>query len=69
MLAVLGGIYAVSAVVVLAYFVLDAWSALNTTDLVLQMALLIVAASGLWFLVNALTNLGWRHQPQRSAHR
>lgn len=69
MLAVLGGIYAVSAVIVLALFVIDAWSALATIDLILQMALLVAAGCGVWAIVNALENLGLRHQPQRSAHR
>ena len=69
MLAVLGGIYAVSAVVVLAFFVIDGWSALDTIDLILQMALLVAAACSVWAIVHALENLGLRHQTQRSAHR
>lgn len=68
-LALLGGIYALSAVVVLALFVRDVWSTLGTTDLILQMALLIAAAGGIWFIVIALENLGLRQAQQRSAHR
>lgn len=69
MLAVLGGIYALGAVVVLALFVIDAWSALAAIDLLLQMALIVAAACGIWFIVIALENLGLRHPQQRSAHR
>jgi len=69
MLAVLGGIYAVSAVIVLAVFVIDGWSTHDTVDLILQMALVIAAGCGVWFIVNARENLGLRQQTQRSAHR
>ena len=66
MLAILGGIYAVSAVIVLAFFVIDGWSAHDKVDFILQMALLVAAACGVWAIVNALENLGLRHRP---AHR
>lgn len=69
MLAILGGIYAVSAVVVLAIFVIDAWSAHGMIDRILQFALIIAAACGVWFIVNALETLGLRHHTHRSAHR
>ena len=69
MLAVLGGIYALSAVAVLARFLADGWSALATIDLVLQLAVLFAAVCGIWFIANALANLGLRQAQQRSAHR
>lgn len=69
MLAVLGAIYAVGAIVVLAWLVIDGGNALAMIDRILQLALLVAAACGVWFIVNALENLGLRHAQQRSAHR
>jgi hypothetical protein len=69
MLALLGGIYALGAVVVLVLFVIDVGIAPAMIDLVLQVALLGAAACGVWFIVIAIQNLGLRHTQQRSAHR
>ena len=58
MLAIVGGIYALAAVVVLTWFIIDVGSALSLRDLLLQIALIGAAACGVWFVLNALENLG-----------
>ncbi|HEV7764563.1 MAG TPA: hypothetical protein VGQ76_06140 [Thermoanaerobaculia bacterium] len=62
-LAILGGIYTVSALCVLAWFVVDMWLADGTIDRLLQFALVAAGACGVWFVVNALANLGIRPHP------
>lgn len=57
-LAILGSIYAVSAIALLAWLVIDVWGAESLSDRALQIALLGSAASGIWFVVKALQNLG-----------
>jgi hypothetical protein len=66
-LAVVGSLYAVSALSMLVWFVLEVWGAANTFDRVLQFALAAAAACGLWIALSALGNLGLRHQ-QRQWH-
>jgi hypothetical protein len=62
-LAVVGGIYAFSALAVLVYFVTEQWVvAASLADRILQFALVVAAACGVWFVVTALENLGRRHQ-------
>lgn len=59
-LAVVGAIYALSAVAVLAWFVADVWQAAAFADLLLQVALVGATVTGIWFVSNALRNLGER---------
>lgn len=57
MLAILGSVYAVSAIVILAWFVIDVWNAESMSDRMLQFALLLSALFGIWILIMALKNL------------
>jgi hypothetical protein len=61
-LAILGSVYAVSAIILLVWYVIDVWGAVAMTDRVMQIALLGSAIYGIWILVNALANLGVRSQ-------
>ena len=61
-LAILGSIYAVSAIVLLVWYVIDVWGAVAMTDRIMQIALLGSAIYGIWILANALANLGLRSQ-------
>ena len=61
-LAVIGGIYAFSALAVLVYFIAEQeLVSASMIDRVLQFALVAAAACGVWFVVIGLANLGWRH--------
>lgn len=60
MLVVLGGIYAVSALIVLAWFVVEMWQVVGTAERLMQFALVVAGACGIWFIVNALANLSVR---------
>ena len=68
-LAVLGVIYAVSALVVLIWFVVDSWAAAAILDRALQLCLAASAACGIWFIVTALQNLGVHGPWDRRHHR
>jgi hypothetical protein len=59
-LAFVGGVYALSSVAVLAWFVMDVWQAARIADVMLQVALVASAACGVWFVSIALANL--RHR-------
>jgi hypothetical protein len=61
-LAILGSMYAVSAILLLVWYVIDVWEAEALSDRVMQIALLGSAIYGLWILFNALANLGVRGQ-------
>ena len=61
-LAVLGSIYTVSAVVLLAWFVIDVWNAGGLADRLMQFALIASAVYSVWILRTALENLGIRTQ-------
>ena len=63
-LAVVGSIYAVSALSILIWFVSEVWGAARMSDRVLQFALVAAAACGFWIVTHALRNLGLR-QPLR----
>lgn len=56
-LAFLGAVYALSAIAVLAWFVVDVWQAATLMDFLMQMALAVSAAVGLWFVAIAMENL------------
>jgi uncharacterized membrane protein len=58
--AVVGAIYAIAALSILGWYIIDTWTAANTLDHILQFALLAAGACGLWLLVKALENLGVR---------
>jgi hypothetical protein len=60
-LAIIGSVYAVSALAILGWFVFDAWSAAAISDHLLQFVLVAAAACGLWLVVSALRNLGLVH--------
>lgn len=65
-LAIVGAVYAVSAIVLLAWFIIDVWKAASIADRLLQLALLMSALCGAWMYANARANLGaagaWRAQ-------
>jgi uncharacterized membrane protein len=64
-LAVVGGIYALSAAAVLGWFVVDVWRSGATIDLLLQVALVAAVACGVWFLSVARQNLRLRADHRR----
>ena len=64
-LAVLGGLYAASALAILIWFVIDAWQSASLMDRVMQLALLGSGAWGLWLVFNALQNLRDRYPRTR----
>jgi hypothetical protein len=68
-LAALGVTYAVSAFVVLVWFVVDSWAAAAILDRALQLCLAASAACGIWFIVTALENLGVSGPLFRRHHR
>ncbi|HEU4889277.1 MAG TPA: hypothetical protein VFV49_15430 [Thermoanaerobaculia bacterium] len=68
-LAILGAIYAVSAIALLVWFVIDVWNAAGIPDRILQFALLGSALYGIWVFVKALENLGIRSQRRWHAQR
>ena len=57
-LAILGAVYTVSAVVLLAWFVIDVWNAGGVADRLMQIALVAAAIKSFGILRNALENLG-----------
>ena len=57
-LAVLGAVYTVAALIALFALVRDVWNATGLSELALQAFLLGAAACGIWFLTSALANLG-----------
>ena len=59
-LAVVGAIYALSAIAVLGWFIVDVWTSMATSDLMLQLALAASAACGVWFFTQARQNLRLR---------
>jgi hypothetical protein len=61
-LAVVGAVYALSSLAVLTWFAVDVWHAAAMLDYVIELALLISAACGLWFVRAALRNLGLGRQ-------
>lgn len=62
LLTVTGGIYALGAVAVLVWFVVDlATAPASAIDRLLQFALLMSAGCGIWFIAIGLDNLGLRH--------
>ncbi|HYO75703.1 MAG TPA: hypothetical protein VE010_04505 [Thermoanaerobaculia bacterium] len=56
-LAFLGAVYALSAIAVLAWFVVDVWQAATLIEFAMQLALAVSAAVGLWFIAIAMENL------------
>jgi hypothetical protein len=62
-LVVIGAIYALGALVVLAWFVVDVQNAAALLDRMMQFGLFVAAMCGVWFIANALRNLG--SQPSR----
>ena len=59
-IAALGAIYAISAIVVLVSYVVNVWNAAAISDVALQICLVASGIAGVWFLVVALENLGIR---------
>ena len=57
-LAVVGAVYAVSALVALAMVLRNAFAARALLDAFLQVVLATVAGCGIWFILVALDNLG-----------
>lgn len=67
-LAVLGAVYTVAALVALIALVRDVWNAVGLSELALQAFLLGAIACGLWFLMSALENLGVHVSPRDLPH-
>lgn len=67
-LAVLGALYALSAVAVLVALTIDVWNAAAIADRALLLGLVAAAGCGIWFLEMGLQNLGVRfpHFPHRT---
>ncbi|HET7437733.1 MAG TPA: hypothetical protein VFN10_23710 [Thermoanaerobaculia bacterium] len=65
-LAVVGAIYAVCALVMLCYFVAGTWQAASMTDRLLQAALVFSLICGIWFIDLATRNLGLRSTRDRA---
>lgn len=59
-LAAIGLVYTVSALVILCWYVAGTWHAAGTIDRLLQAALLVSFACGVWFIDIATRNLGLR---------
>lgn len=57
-LAAIGAVYTVGALVALVAFAVDVWNAAGITDRALQVGLIVAAACGIWFLMTGLENLG-----------
>jgi len=73
-LAIVGAVYVLAAIVVFVGLISDAWNAATRIDRILQFGVAIAAAGGVWFVLIGLENLGlrtrWRglpHFPRRSA--
>lgn len=67
-LAVLGIVYALSAIVILIALTTEAWNAAAIIDRAIQLSLLASAACGVWFVVIALENLGIRFSRRGLPH-
>jgi hypothetical protein len=67
-LAVLGAVYTVAALVASFALARDVWNATGVKELALQMVLIGSAACGLWFLVSGLENLGLHVMPKGLPH-
>jgi hypothetical protein len=61
-LAFVGGVYALSSLAVLAWFVVEVWQAARIVDFVLQVALVASAACGVWFVSIGTANLRERQR-------
>ena len=59
-LVVLGVVYSLGALTVLAWFAVEVHNAAAALDRLIQMSLIASAICGLWFIANALQNLGVR---------
>ena len=59
-LAVLGALYAFSALAVLVALAVEVWNAAAMTDKALLLGLIVAAGCGIWFLETGLENLGVR---------
>lgn len=57
-LACLGVMYAIGALVLVARVIDESWHAITTRELAMLVLLAGIAASGVWFVLNALSNLG-----------
>jgi hypothetical protein len=66
-LAFVGALYALSALAVLAWFVVDVWQAAALVDFLLQVALAGSAVCGFWFVSIALDNLRQRGGASKAA--
>ena len=66
-LGVLGCFYLVAAVVLLGYDLVQTWGAAGIIDRALQVALVMTALAGLFFIRIALQNLGHRAASRRGA--
>lgn len=61
-LAIVGALYALSSVAVLAWLTADLWNAPGAADFLLQIALAASAICGIWFVHIAYASLG-HHRP------
>ena len=70
-LGVLGVVYLISALALLAYDLVQTWGAAGTIDRAVQGALIVSAFAGIFFIMTALRNLGLRRpsHPASPPHR
>lgn len=61
LLAVIGALYALGSLAVLAWFVADVWNAAGFVDRLVQIALLASAVCGAWFISIAWESLRQEH--------
>ena len=66
-LGVLGVVYLVSALALLAYDLVQTWGAAGMIDRAVQGALVVSALAGIFFILTALRNLALRPSSHRSS--
>jgi hypothetical protein len=67
-LIILGTIYSLGALTVLVRFLVEVHNAAGRLDRLMQLSLVVAASCGIWFVVNALQNLGIRPTGRGLAH-
>lgn len=65
-LCVVGAVYAVVAAGVLLRLAIEVWNTSAIIDMLMQIALVAAAACGVWFVLIALENLGYRRTPHKA---
>lgn len=66
-LGVIGFVYLILAIVLLAWDLIDTWGAAGMTDRALQVALIMAVLVSIFFILTALQNLGLRRASRHAA--